>query len=321
MSLPNLPKAISMEVLAVKSIHKDKKSFGQKFKYIITHITVEPLVFFYILPGVMGLLTTQNLNLEKACRVNLQFNQSVCDAMLNRDKTGYEDYHEAEVQKLVATIMTIKTAVIGFFPTLLMMFFGSWSDRHQRRKPLILIPIVCDIISGYLLMTCAYYFMEISIYYVLLCDCFPYAFGGGWSCVFLGAFSYVSGISTDEDRTIRIGTLSMFQNVAITTGNALGGYFIGPLGLVGSYFVTATIMVCCLVYGYIVIKDPKKKERKMIPVKKPNVVRDFLDLQHIKSTFQICFKQGESYRKWRVIIIMIATVLIIGPLQGVNIYI
>ncbi|XP_044746805.1 tetracycline resistance protein, class H-like isoform X1 [Coccinella septempunctata] len=316
MSLPNIPKAISMEIIAAKTIQQDQRSFVQKFKYIVTHITVEPLVFFYILPGVMGLLTTQNLNLEKACRVSLQFNQSVCDAMLNRDHTGYEDYHEAEVQKLVAKMLTIKTAVIGFFPTLLMLFFGSWSDRHQRRKPVILIPIVCDIISGLGLMTCSYYFMELSIYYVLLTDCFPYALGGGWSCVFLGAFSYVSGISSEEERTIRIGTLSMFQNVAMTTGNALGGYFIGPLGLVGSYFVVTIIMCGCLVYGMIIIKDPKKEERRVVKVKNKNFVQDFLDLQHVKSTFQICFKEGPSNRKWRVIIIMMATVLIIGPLQG-----
>ncbi|XP_045483800.1 tetracycline resistance protein, class H-like [Harmonia axyridis] len=315
MSLPNIQKAISLEILAVNKSN-NKQTLIQKVKYAVTHITVEPLVFFYILPGVMGLLTTQNLNLEKACRVNLQFNESVCDAMLNRDQTGYETYHETEVHKLVSRMLTIKTIVVGFFPTLLMLFFGSWSDRHQRRKPVILIPIACDTISGFGLLICAYYFMELSIYYVLFFDCIPYALGGGWSCVFLGAYSYVSGLSTDEERTIRIGILSMFQNVAVAIGNVLGGYFIGPLGLFGSYVVSVIIMTCCFVYGMIIIKDPKREQENAIDVQKKGFIRDFLDVQHIKSTFQICFKEGPSNRKWRVIIIMIATVLILGPQQG-----
>ncbi|KAL3289026.1 hypothetical protein HHI36_003469 [Cryptolaemus montrouzieri] len=313
MSLPNIRNAISVELLASNDKSKNL-TFLQKVKYMATHITVEPLVFFYILPGAMGLLTSQNLYLEKACRVNLNYSSSVCDAMVRRDPTGYEEYQETEVQKLVATMLSIKTAVIGFFPTLILLFFGSWSDRHQRRKPVILIPIICDILSGIELIICSHFFMELSIEYVTFADSIPYAIGGGWSCVFLGVFSYISGISSDEDRTIRIGTVSMIQTIAITIGNAVGGFLIGPLGIRGSFILLNITMMCCAIYGYIVIKDEKIDTVK--PVEKKGFIRDFLDVEHVKNTFKMCFKEGSSNRKWKIIVLMMATVLIAGPQQG-----
>ncbi|KAL3289027.1 hypothetical protein HHI36_003470, partial [Cryptolaemus montrouzieri] len=262
----------------------------------------------------MGMLTSHNLYLEKACRVNLNYNSSVCDAMVRRDPTGYEEYQETEVQKLVATMLSIKTAVIGFFPTFILLFFGSWSDRHQKRKPVILIPIICDILSGLELLICSHYLMELSVEYVAFADSFPYAIGGGWSCVFLGVFSYISGISSDEDRTIRIGTVSMIQTVAITIGNAIGGFLIGPLGIKGSYLTMNITMTLCLIYGYIIIKD--KRIEKVEREEKKGFIKDFMDIQHVKNTFKMCFQEGQSNRKWKMIVLMIITVLIIGPLQG-----
>ncbi|KAK9891128.1 hypothetical protein WA026_013446 [Henosepilachna vigintioctopunctata] len=313
MSLRNLPNAISMEFLQNEGISKSLTTW-QKVKYIATHITVEPLIFFYILPGTMGLLSSQNLYLEKACLVNLKYNTSVCDAMVRRDPIGYEKYQEDEVQRLVSKMLSFKTAIVGFFPTILLIFFGSWSDRHSRRKPVILTPIICDIFTTTQVMLCAIFFMEVPLEYVLIADTLPYAFAGGWCCVFLGVFSFVSGISSDKDRTIRIGALSMFQNVAMAIGNVMGGLLIQPLGLPGSFAFVAFIMSCALTYGVFMIKEDKKISKEVTQHK--HFLKDFFDIKHVKTTFEICFKGGPNSTKWRRIVIMIATALIIGPLQG-----
>ncbi|KAK9891129.1 hypothetical protein WA026_013447 [Henosepilachna vigintioctopunctata] len=314
MSVRNIPNAISMEFLETKGISKSLTTW-QKVKYIATHITVEPVVFFYILPGIMCLLASQNLYLEKACSVNLKYNSTVCDAMVRRDQTGYESFQEDEVQRMVSKMLSIKTAIIGFFPTLLLLFFGSWSDRHCRRKPVILIPIICDTISALELLLTAHFFFELSIEYTMVADSLPYAFGGGWSCVFLGVFSYVSGISSEEDRTIRIGALSMFQNVAMAIGNVTGGLLIGPLGLRGAYMFAALLMSSAAIYGLIVIKEEKIVKDEEARLQK-NFLKDFFDINHVKNTFKICFKEGPSNRKWKTVVILIATAMIIGPLQG-----
>ncbi|XP_045483802.1 tetracycline resistance protein, class H-like [Harmonia axyridis] len=306
MSLERISNPMDMET------RKDdlRMNLCQKLKYIITRITVEPVIFFYILPGTMGYLATQNMNLEKACRVNIGYNTTVCDAMFRRDRSGYEGYQEVEVQNLVAKMMTVKTAIVGFFPTCLLLFFGSWSDRHSKRKPVIIVPIVGDIISYACLFVCAYFFLELSVEYSTFSDALPFALGGGIPCISLGVFSYISGISSNKDRTVRVGAVSMFQNTAIAVGNALGGLFIEPLGYKGVYLLTTIVMTIILIYALFVIKDPKIIENHDT---EQNCIKDFFNLGHIKKTFTICFSEE---KRSKMIVLMFLTVMIMGPFYG-----
>lgn len=73
-----------------KSITKKKKTWKEKSIYVWQNITVEPMVACYIMPSVLASLATQNLNLEKACRVNMNYTTVVCDALTNRETQGYE---------------------------------------------------------------------------------------------------------------------------------------------------------------------------------------------------------------------------------------
>lgn len=72
-----------------------------KVRFFVSHVTVEPMLLFFILSHIMSSLTSQNLNLEKACRVNLDFPVEVCDALTARNTTGVEE-QEVAVQKLVS---------------------------------------------------------------------------------------------------------------------------------------------------------------------------------------------------------------------------
>lgn len=48
-------------------------NFMEKCGHIRKSVTVEPMLACYIMPSVLANLATQNLNLEKACRVNLDY--------------------------------------------------------------------------------------------------------------------------------------------------------------------------------------------------------------------------------------------------------
>lgn len=50
-----------------------------------------------------------------------------------------------------------KTAIHSAVPCLIILFVGSWSDRHARRKPCILIPLVGEIITAFGLLFCVYF--------------------------------------------------------------------------------------------------------------------------------------------------------------------
>ncbi|KAK9874660.1 hypothetical protein WA026_005483 [Henosepilachna vigintioctopunctata] len=146
MSVPSLTNALTAEVL-LNGKTEAEKTFLQKVRYAVTNITVEPLILMAVVPSMMNSLATQNLNLEKSCRVNLLYNTTVCDAMISRDLSGYNSDQEAEVQRLVSKMIAIKMSVIGSWPVVLMLFLGAWSDRHGVRKPLFLAPLLGDLIG------------------------------------------------------------------------------------------------------------------------------------------------------------------------------
>ncbi|KAL3277580.1 hypothetical protein HHI36_012923 [Cryptolaemus montrouzieri] len=307
MSLTSIPKALEAEFVT----HNSERTLFQKVLYMATHITVEPLVFLAVLPSTMNELTTQNMNLEKACRVNIRYNDSVCDALASRNKTGYEPYQEQEVQKLVSNMLAIKMAVLGSYPAFLMLFLGSWSDRHGRRKPLILMPVIGEFIASILLFFCSYFFMETSVEYSMLSQTIPLALGGTWACGFLGLYTYVSGLCSNEDRTIRIGTVTMFQISSGTLGIFLSGMMLNLVGLKGVYLISATSLLVALTYGIFMIKE------KFIVENKPEGgLKDFFSLVHIKNTFKVCFKQGSDNRRSKILVIMLLSTMIMGPLHG-----
>lgn len=93
------------------------------------NITVEPLLLFYIVPCVLTNLAVLNLNLDKACRVNFNYPPEVCDALMRRETANYS-MEEQEIQKLVARMINWKTILQSGLPGVLMLFWGSWSDRY-----------------------------------------------------------------------------------------------------------------------------------------------------------------------------------------------
>lgn len=148
-------------------------SFGDKIRYIYGHITLEPMVACFVLPSMLLMLGVQNLNLEKACRVNLGYNQTVCDALRARDTSNY-GMQEVEIQKLVARMTGWKQAINSAVPCLLILFFGSWSDRHGKRKPCILIPLCGQIMMAFSLLLCVYFDqtpIEVAIFVEVFFPC------------------------------------------------------------------------------------------------------------------------------------------------------
>ncbi|KAK9874853.1 hypothetical protein WA026_005669 [Henosepilachna vigintioctopunctata] len=298
-----------------------KLSVFERLKSLAATITVEPLMLFFITSSMMATLTTENLNLEKACRVNIGFNASVCDAMVIRDRSRYTPEQEIQVQKLVSSMLVYKTAAQGIIPFLLMLFLGSWSDRHRRRKPFILMPIYGDIVSSLGYILCTYFFTQLSVEYAIFFEAIPVSVTGGWFCFFVGVYSYVTEKSSEETRTMRIGTATMFTHVSLTMGIALSGITYRKLGFYGVYSLSLFMFVAAIFYGIIMIEDDLssknsngKNGTKMEP--KKSFLVDLFDYRHIVNTFAIVFKEGAFTKRLKLCLVMILVLLNVGSYRG-----
>lgn len=300
-------------------------SIRQKWTFLTSNITVEPMVACYVIPSVLSSLAVQNLILEKACRVNLAYPDEVCSALSARNTTGYEA-EETAVQQRVARMQTWKTPLQSALPAILILFMGAWSDRTGLRKPCMLLPIIGEFFSSVTLIACTYWFHELPMEVVVLEAVWP-ALTGGWFTMFMGIFSYIADITSVESRTLRIGAANVFLSLGVPIGMALSGILYTKLGFYGVFSISAVCYVMSFVYGLVVLKEPprvlaeraRKKSLPSEPTKRKSLyafVTDFFSLRHIEETFRVAFKKGANNRQKRVIVLMIIIMVVIGPLYG-----
>ncbi|XP_037726516.1 solute carrier family 46 member 3 [Drosophila subpulchrella] len=290
-----------------------KRSWREKIRLVANNVTVEPILAAYIMPSVLSNLATQNLNLEKACRVNMAYGDEVCDALTRRQTANYT-LEEETVQQMVARMAAWKTVIQSLFPCLLILFWGSWSDRHRRRKPCILIPVVGEFLGVVGLMLCVY-FEKAPMEAAALTEAIFPSLSGGWFTMLMGVFSYIADITTEEDRTLRIGILNVCFSVGVPIGMAFSGVLLKQIGFYGVFSISAAFYVIAFVYGFFFLEEPVARPEKTAGEQK-SLLADFFDRDHVVQTFRVAFKKGENQRRKRVILLMIVVMVIIGPLHG-----
>ncbi|XP_046744566.1 solute carrier family 46 member 3-like [Diprion similis] len=299
-------------------------NLGQKFGFMARNVTVEPMVACYIMPSVLAALATQNLNLEKACRVNLAYPDDVCTALAARNTSGFHD-EELAVQKLVAGMQSWKTALQSGLPAVLILFIGAWSDRTGLRKPCMLVPIVGEFLTSISLIICTYWFYELPMEAAGASEALWPALTGGWFAMFMGIFSYIGDVTTVESRTLRIGAVNVFVSLGIPIGMALSGVLYVKIGFYGVFAISTVCYVLSFVYGVVCIKEVPRPPSTSTNVqeKKPQPktsiwasVTDFFALRHISETFKVAFKKGANNRQQRVAVLMVIVMVVIGPMHG-----
>lgn len=288
----------------------------QKWSYFTSNITVEPMIACFVIPSMLASLATQNLNLEKACRVNLAYSDEVCTALANRNTTGYEA-EEIAVQQLVAGMQTWKTALTSGLPTILILFMGAWSDRTGLRKPCMLLPIVGEFLSSVSMILCTYFFYEVPMEATGVFEALWPSLMGGWFTMFMGVFSYIAEITSVESRTLRIGAANVFLSLGVPIGMALSGILYLKLGFYGVFGISTMCYVLTFIYGLVVIKEaPRVRLKQTEKMSLCGAIVDFFAFKHIKETFRVAFKKGQNNRQKRVMVLMVVVMVVIGPLYG-----
>lgn len=310
-----MAKSIECTKTDEKSPSWKEMTWREKCRYFWDNITVEPVLACYIMPSVFASLATQNLNLEKACRVNLGYSTQVCDALSNRETANYTA-EEAAVQQVVAEMGVWKSSLLSAFPAIIILFGGAWSDRWGRRKPCIVIPILGEFFTVIGLIACTYFFYELPMEVNGFIEgVFP-ALTGGWFVMFMGVFSYVGDVTTVETRTLRIGIVNIFCSLGFPVGLALSGILYRKIGFYGVFSVSAACYLFAFFYGCLKIKEAKRENLPEMPNGKCGFLRDFFNVRHLADTYRLAFKAGENNRRMKILLIMVAVMVITGPLFG-----
>lgn len=181
---------------------------------------------------------------------------------------------------------------------------------------MILAPIFGEILAVSLLILNTIFFEEIPIIFTAISLSLPTALMGGWPCLFLGIYSYISSLTEEEDKTSKIGISSTIQNVAYIIGLGSSGFILKPIGFIGVYSICLIMLLISFIYGYLRIEEKVMKTKEKCVTHGKGSFLDIFRLAHLKRTLKTCCKSGKSNRKKKIFIILLLCVVILGPVQG-----
>ncbi|XP_047020202.1 proton-coupled folate transporter-like [Helicoverpa zea] len=298
----------------IQKLYKDK-SFREKLGYIRDNITVEPLLAGLIIPSVISRFAMGNLNLDKACRVNLGFGDEICDALIKKTSKNYSEY-EKEVQQLISSIDIWKGVIQTALPCIIIMFLGAWSDRTGKRKIIIMLPIYGEVLTSLNNLVNVYFFYEIPVQVTVFLETLFPAITGSWVTMFLGVFSYISDITSEESRTFRVGLVNFCMTAGLPIGIGMSGFLLQKMGYYGIFSMTTVMFILVLMYGTFCLKEPDQwlQDKGLPPIERAgNSNVSFFDLSHVVETVSVAFRPRPFDRKVKVILTLLMVFLLFGP--------
>ena len=123
-----------------------------RFKGLVASIYIEPAVFlFYICYGIF-FVTSQQLYIEKACKVNLGHNDTVCDNLADHNAT------QLEAQKLISVL---QVSSVPLNKMLCSLFAASRATMGRCR--VFLASLAGYVLLNVIFMVNAYWFYELKV--------------------------------------------------------------------------------------------------------------------------------------------------------------
>ncbi|XP_075970205.1 lysosomal proton-coupled steroid conjugate and bile acid symporter SLC46A3-like [Anticarsia gemmatalis] len=298
----------------IQTLHKEK-TFSEKLNYIKENITVEPLLAGLIIPSVISRFAMGNLNLDKACRVNLGFGDEICDALVKKTSNNFSEY-EKEVQKLISSIDIWKSFIQTALPCIIIMFLGAWSDRTGKRKICIMLPIYGEVLTSLNNLVNVYFFYEIPVQVTVFLETLFPAITGGWVTMFLGVFSYISDITSEESRTFRVGLVNFCMTAGLPIGIGLSGFLLQRMGYYGVFSMTTGMFILVLMYGTFCLKEPDQwlRDKGLPQIERPDHSHvSFFNISHIVDTVEVAFRKRSGGRRMKVLLTLFIVFILFGP--------
>ncbi|XP_037873666.1 proton-coupled folate transporter isoform X2 [Bombyx mori] len=292
----------------------------KQIKYVLRETTVEPCLFMYMMCTSISSLAVQSMHLEKACRVNFNYGDDICDRLRLRNTTGLDE-EVNNVQSLVAKVVAWKFPLQTIIPAIMVIFVGAWSDKYKKRKICIVFPFIGEILSNTGLLFATYYFQELSLTATALIEALPAAFTGSYVIIFMGMYSFMADRTTVESRTFRLGLVTICVTLGTPTGTALSGILLRALGYYGVFSLLLVLYFLSFLYGLIRLEDVLPIEESASSItrytmqnKRLKMLREVCQL--VANTVMVALKPRAFQGRTQIFCILALYLLMVGPLYG-----
>lgn len=310
----------SVEVLSANKKETIWQNMRKKLIDFRHVITVEPLIGSYIMASILCGPMLINLEFEKSCRVNLELNDSVCENILSGNIENLNKTNR-EIQILISNMHSWQQPVQSVMPLILVLFLGSFSDRHKWRKPFLIIPIIGELFSVIGCTLCVVFMRYWPLEAQGIFQTVVPSFFGGQTMIVMAVYAYIADVSTSEMRTLRIGIVQIVLNVIYP----LTQLFSANLFELAGYYVVlcfaGVLYIFGLLYGIFFITEPREKAS----FSRENIICEIFNPKHAVETFNLVLKQKEGNNRqyiWLVLLtLFIYSAVVVGETSVFFLYV
>lgn len=273
----------------------------------VKNITIEPILFLYLLSWTIQSSISTNLLLDKVC-IEKNYSSEICANL-----SSYPN-NQIEVQRVVTKINMYMDLLTNIPSVLFVLFLGSWSDKHGRKLPMIL-PLVGSLLSTVLYLMNAYWFSLPALY--ILLSGVPRALTGGFITMIMASYAYISDITKIRSRTMRIAILDLFMFLGAPLGLLLSDVTFYSLGYLGIYGLSALLFLIAILYAILRIEDTRGRfskyhlEASELAQTPGNMCKDLVDINNVKKSIAVCFKPRRHKLRTKILSLMAAMCVLV----------
>ncbi|XP_073528730.1 proton-coupled folate transporter-like [Phyllobates terribilis] len=271
-------------------------------------ITVEPVLFLFMMGIFLQAPAYQQLILDKVCQ------EAYSDSVCRNIQENNEEFKA--VQSRGSYIMLIHIAIMSLLSILPALIIGAWSDMGSRRVGMIL-PCVFSVASGALYIV-IYYVKSMTVYWTFASSALV-GISGGHVSMFLSVFSYLADITESMNRTFRMGIAESMTFLGGTFGFLLSGTLLEHSTFTIVFGVYCGCNFFGALYALIWLQESKpvhrysrlyeeysggdESEERTRPAKKSVAI-------YIKDSFSTIVKKREGQNQKKILLILLCIFLI-----------
>lgn len=268
-------------------------------------ITVEPLMILYMLAFMMTSIVEEEFYLQKSCRAHLKMSPEVCGNLSSLPEL------KKEVQVITARFHQWRTLSGQLIPIVLTLFMGAWSDKWGR-KLFLLVGLAGKIIFS-LMMSLNAVFMEWPLEYIIYTAVIPNSLTGADVAILTSCNSYISDVTSKEDRSARITLLDGCYLLTIPIGISLGSFLFHRVvnkSFVVMWALNSALLLAAFVFGCLVLNfvSSPKNQKSVKEVSLCEFFKDIFRIGYICKTFKIFRKPapGSLTNRRNIVLLIVA---------------
>ncbi|XP_046865770.1 proton-coupled folate transporter isoform X2 [Drosophila willistoni] len=154
----------------------------------------------------------------------------------------------------------VSSLMESFFPAVVSLFFGPWSDKFGRR-PILLAAFVGYLSSSIILTAITQISLRENIspwWYILYSV--PSIFSGGFCSVCAVSFCYISDVTTAKTRPMRMVLMDAAISVGLIGGSVTSGYIYELTTAAPLFMISGSLMAISLIYLIIWVPESLRHE-------------------------------------------------------------